>query len=116
MQGHFPQSLLKIPVLIPDSRESDQESGSLRTASSAIFFMRSRSSDWLRLRLAKIPIKLPFLSLSAISREANGFHHLACVGKFLRVGRPERFLMICVWSSRLCQLGLTDVIAVKGTS
>jgi hypothetical protein len=36
MQGHFPQNPLKIPVLIPDSRESDQESGSLGTASTAI--------------------------------------------------------------------------------
>jgi hypothetical protein len=36
MQGHFQQNPVKIPVLIPDSRESDQESGSLRTASTAI--------------------------------------------------------------------------------
>jgi hypothetical protein len=51
-----------------------------------------------------LPIKMPFLSLSAISREADAFHRLACVGKFLRVVRPERFLMICAWSSRLCLL------------
>ena len=36
MQGHFPQNPLKIPVLIPDSRESGRESGLLRTASTAI--------------------------------------------------------------------------------
>jgi hypothetical protein len=36
MQVHFQQNPVNIPVLIPDSRESDQESGSLRTASTAI--------------------------------------------------------------------------------
>jgi hypothetical protein len=36
MQGYFLQKPMKIPVLIPDGRESGRESGSLRTASSAI--------------------------------------------------------------------------------
>jgi hypothetical protein len=36
MQGIL--NLLKIPVLIPDSRESGRESGLLKTASTAIRF------------------------------------------------------------------------------
>jgi hypothetical protein len=57
MQGHFQQNPVKIPVLIPDSRESDQESGSLRTASTASQSTRNSYLLLLSAKLAKIPVK-----------------------------------------------------------
>jgi hypothetical protein len=60
MQGHFPQNPLKIPVLIPDSRESGRESGLLRTASTARQSARDYYPLLLPQKLAKIPIKSTF--------------------------------------------------------
>jgi len=57
MQGHFPQNPLKIPVLIPDSRESCRESGLLRTAPTASQSKRDYYPPLLAAKLVKIPIK-----------------------------------------------------------
>jgi hypothetical protein len=56
-KGVFPQNPLKIPVLIPDTRESGWESGLLRTASTASKSTRNSYPFLLPAKLVKIPIK-----------------------------------------------------------
>ena len=55
MHGHCLHNPLKIPVLIPDSRESGPESGLLRTASTAIESTRDYHPLLLAAKLSKIP-------------------------------------------------------------
>jgi hypothetical protein len=57
MPRHFLQAPRKIPVLIPDSRESGRESGSLRTAPTASKSARNSYPLLLPAKLVKIPIK-----------------------------------------------------------
>ena len=100
--------LVKLPWPQRNTRQGPLRSSGFESPIPAIYFVRFRSRDLLRQRPARIAIKLAFLSLSAISREADTLRHLISVDEFLQVGQLERFLRVALVSACHHQLELNN--------